>query len=134
MPSKLSIILIASLALNAALLGIVGGRLLSPASAEPTVQMQLERYGPTSDVVAAAWAKLPEADRGELRKQLREGWLAMAADWFASEPFEAGEEQAARAKRATDAVASLMEQVWMFMSASPQTPPEERGGARGRRQ
>lgn len=80
MPSKLSIILIASLALNAALLGIVGGRLLSPASAEPTVQMQLERYGPTSDVVAAAWAKLPESDRGELRKQLRDSWVAMAAE------------------------------------------------------
>lgn len=81
MPSKASVILIASLALNAALLGIVGGRLLSPASAaEPTVQMQLERYGPTSDVVAAAWSQLPEADRDELRKQLRESWVAMAAD------------------------------------------------------
>jgi uncharacterized membrane protein len=80
MPSKVSIILIASLALNAALLGIVGGRLLAPASAEPNVQMQLERYGPTSDVVAAAWAQLPEIDRGELRKQLRESWVAMAPE------------------------------------------------------
>ena len=60
MPSKTSLVLIASLALNAALLGIVGGRLLAPASPKPTVQMQLERYGPTSDVVDAAWAQLPE--------------------------------------------------------------------------
>jgi uncharacterized membrane protein len=77
MPSKASLFLIGSLALNAALLGIVGGRLLSPASTEQTVQMQLERYGPTSDVVQAAWAQLPETDRAELRKQLRESWVAM---------------------------------------------------------
>jgi uncharacterized membrane protein len=77
MPSKPSLFLIGSLALNAALLGIVAGRLFSPASAEPSVQLQLERYGPTSDVVAAAWAKLPEEDRVELRKQLRESWVAM---------------------------------------------------------
>ena len=78
MPSKVSLFLIGSLAVNAVLLGIVGGRMLSPASAEPTVQMQLERYGPTSDVVDAAWAQLPEADRAELRRQLRESWAAMA--------------------------------------------------------
>ncbi len=79
MPSKISLFLIGSLALNAALLGIVGGRLLSPGAnaSEQTVQMQLERYGPTSDVVQAAWAQLPEADRAELRKQLRESWVAM---------------------------------------------------------
>jgi uncharacterized membrane protein len=77
MPSKTSLFLIGSLAVNAALLGIVGGRLFSPASTEPTVQMQLERYGPTSDVVAAAWSQLPESDRAELRKQLRESWVAM---------------------------------------------------------
>lgn len=77
MPSKTSLFLIGSLAINAALLGIVGGRLFSPASTEPTVQMQLERYGPTSDVVSAAWAQLPEADRAELRKQLRDSWVAM---------------------------------------------------------
>jgi len=77
MPSRTSLFLIGSLALNAALLGIVSGRLFSPASGEPTVQMQLERYGPTSDVVAAAWAQLPDADRAELRKQLRESWLSM---------------------------------------------------------
>lgn len=80
MPSKLSLALIASLALNAALLGIVGGRMLAPASAEPAVKMQLERYGPTSDVVAAAWAQLPESDRVELRNQLRGSWVALAAE------------------------------------------------------
>lgn len=79
MPSRTSLFLIGSLALNAALLGIVGGRLLSPGAgaSEPTVQMQLDRYGPTSDVVQAAWAQLPEADRAELRKQLRESWVSM---------------------------------------------------------
>lgn len=80
MPSRMSLFLIGSVAVNAALLGIVGGRLFSPASHEPTVQMQLERYGPTSDVVAAAWAQLPEADRTELRTQLRESWVAMEAE------------------------------------------------------
>jgi uncharacterized membrane protein len=79
MPSKLTLVVIASVALNLALLGIVGGRLLSPAGAgEPTVRMQLERYGPTSDVVAAAWSQLPESDRVELRNQLRGSWVAMA--------------------------------------------------------
>ena len=77
MPSRMSLFLIGSIALNAALLGIVGGRLLSPSSQEPNVQMQLERYGPTSDVVAAAWSELPEADRTELRTLLRESWVAM---------------------------------------------------------
>jgi uncharacterized membrane protein len=72
--------MIVSLVLNAALLGVVGGRLLNPSNSEPTVQMQLDRYGPTSDVVAAAWAQLPEADRSELRKQLRESWVAMTAE------------------------------------------------------
>ncbi len=80
MPSRTSLFLIGSLVLNAALLGIVGGRLFSPQPAEPTAQMQLERYGPTSDVVAAAWAQLPDADRSELRKQLRESWFSMEAE------------------------------------------------------
>ena len=77
MPSRISLFLIGSLAINAALLGIVGGRMLSPASAEPSVQMQLERYGPAADVVEAAWAQLPEADRAELRRQLGGSWVAM---------------------------------------------------------
>ena len=80
MPSRISLFLMGSLAINAVLLGVVGGRMLSPASAEPTVQMQLERYGPTSDVVDAAWAQLPEADRAELRRQLRESWVAMTEE------------------------------------------------------
>lgn len=80
MPSRMSLFLIGSLVLNAALLGIVGGRIFSPASAESSVQMQLERYGPTADVVAAAWQQLPEVDRTELRKQLRESWLAMEGE------------------------------------------------------
>ena len=79
MMSKVSIVLVASLVANAVLVGVVGGRLLSPPRAsEPTVQMQLERYGPTSDVVNAAWKQLPEGDRTALRQELREGWVAMS--------------------------------------------------------
>jgi uncharacterized membrane protein len=79
MRSPLSYLLIASLVSNAVLLGIVAGRMLSPppGEQEPSVQMQLERYGPTSDVVNAAWGHLPESDRKELRRQLRESWVAM---------------------------------------------------------
>jgi uncharacterized membrane protein len=79
MPSKLSLFLIGSLAVNAALLGVVGGRLVSQPK-EPSVQMQLERYGPTSDVVAAAWAQLPDADRKELRRQLRDRWVSLEGE------------------------------------------------------
>ena len=42
--------------------------------------MQLERYGPTSDVVSAAWAQLPDADRKQLRKQLRDRWVALEGE------------------------------------------------------
>jgi uncharacterized membrane protein len=74
-------ILAASLVANAVLIGIVGGRLLSPPQAsEPTAQMQLERYGPTSDVVNAAWKQLPEDDRTVLRHELREKWTAMSEE------------------------------------------------------
>lgn len=77
----LSYVLIGSLVANAILVGVVVGRLLSPAApAEPTVQMQLERYGPTSDVVNAAWEQLPEGDRAQLRKQLRGSWDAMRGE------------------------------------------------------
>ena len=79
MPSKLSLFLIGSLAVNAALLGVVGGRLVNQPK-EPSIQMQLERYGPTSDVVAAAWAKLPDSDRKELRKQLRDRWVSLEGE------------------------------------------------------
>jgi uncharacterized membrane protein len=83
MPSKLSLFLIGSLAVNAALLGIVAGRFLNSsnaASKEPTVQMQLERYGPTSDVVADAWSKLPDEDRKVLRQELRDSWKALEGE------------------------------------------------------
>ena len=75
MMSKLSMVLVASLVANAVLIGVVGGRVFSrQGPSEPTVQMQLERYGPTSDVVNAAWKQLPEEDRAELREQLRQSW------------------------------------------------------------
>ena len=80
MPSKLSLFLIGSLALNAALLGIIAGKLVNSGGKEPSVQMQLDRYGPTSDVVAAAWAQLPEEDRKALRKELRERWIALEGE------------------------------------------------------
>lgn len=76
MPSKTSLFLIGSLAINAALLGIVGGQLANKQGKPPTTA-QFERYGPTSDVVAAAWDQLPESDRKELRQQLRERWVSL---------------------------------------------------------
>ena len=76
MPSKTSLFLIGSLAINAALLGIVGGQLVNKQS-KPLATAQFERYGPTSDVVAAAWEKLPDSDRKELRQQLRERWVSL---------------------------------------------------------
>jgi uncharacterized membrane protein len=79
MPSKTSLFLIGSLAVNAALLGVVGGRLVNSPK-EPSIQMQLERYGPTSDVVAAAWEQLPDADRKELRRQLRDRWVSLEGE------------------------------------------------------
>jgi uncharacterized membrane protein len=79
MPSKTSLFLIGSLAVNAALLGVVGGRLVNSPK-EPSVQMQLERYGPTSDVVSAAWAQLPDEDRKELRNQLRQRWVSLEGE------------------------------------------------------
>jgi uncharacterized membrane protein len=79
MPSRLSMFLIGSLVANAAMVGIVGGRVLSPALPhEPSMELQLEHHGPTSDVVDAAWAQLPEDDRKILRQQLRESWERMA--------------------------------------------------------
>lgn len=77
MPSRFTIALIGSLALNAALVGIIAGRWLTPKPDAQAAQMQLERYGPTSDVVAAAWEQLPEDDQKELGQQLREYWVAM---------------------------------------------------------
>lgn len=71
-----SLYLAVSLAANAVLIGVVGGRLAG--SSQPSaMEMEFERYGPTSDVVAAAWDQLPERDRVDLRKQLRDEWQAM---------------------------------------------------------
>lgn len=80
MPGKLSLLLIASVALNAALLGVVGGRMLGSNKQATPAPMQLERYGPTSDVVARAWEQLPGEDRAELRKQLRERWVSLEGE------------------------------------------------------
>src|SRR5262249_33458421 len=35
---------------------------------------------PPNDVVQSAWSQLPDADRAELKKELRDEWQAMAAD------------------------------------------------------
>jgi uncharacterized membrane protein len=111
MPSKLSLALIASLAVNAALLGVVGGRLVSQPK-EPSVQMQLERYGPTSDVVAAAWEQLPDADRKELRKQLRERWVSLEGE--RNRLREAGQEVCEAAKAEPFNEAKLRDAVTIF--------------------
>lgn len=71
-----SLYLAVSLAINAVLLGIVGGRLLGEQQ-PAAMAMEFERYGPTSDVVSAAWEQLPEQDRAQLREQLRDEWRAM---------------------------------------------------------
>lgn len=81
MAFKLTPVLIVSLAANAALLGVVVGRWLSPpASHEPTIEAQLDRYAPMSSVVGDAWTQLPAEDKVILDKQLRESWVAMAGD------------------------------------------------------
>ncbi|HVY89217.1 MAG TPA: periplasmic heavy metal sensor [Hyphomonadaceae bacterium] len=76
MPSRTSLFLIASLAVNAALLGVVGGGLLNKQH-RPNSEGQA---GPPQSEVAAAWAQLPDSDRAELRKRLRDGWNAMEGD------------------------------------------------------
>jgi uncharacterized membrane protein len=80
MPSKLTIALIASLAVNAALLGVVGGQLVNK-QGRPRPEMSGGRppSPPPSDV-QAAWAQLPDADRAELRKQFQERWVALESD------------------------------------------------------
>lgn len=81
MAFKLSHALVASLTVNAVLLGVVAGRWLSPPSAhEPTIETQLDKYGPTSSVVDDAWSQLPAEDKLVLKKQLRESWLTMAKE------------------------------------------------------
>ncbi len=78
MPSKLALFLIGSVALNAALLGVVGGNFLN--KDKPASRSQSQRTLPTSDVVQAAWAQLPESDRADLRKELRDQWAGMKPD------------------------------------------------------
>lgn len=80
MPRLTISVLVVSLIANAALAGVIGGRLLNHASSAPTPNMQYERYGPASDVVQAAWAKLPNEDRQALRAQLKQAWDAAAPD------------------------------------------------------
>lgn len=80
MGGRLTLALVASLAVNAALLGVVGGRLLGGGKTESANAMQLERYGPTSDTVRAAWDQLPESDRTLLRKELGERWAMMEGE------------------------------------------------------
>lgn len=79
MPSKLSIALIASLAVNAALLGVVGGQLVNKRGPRPEISSGRPPPPPPSDV-QAAWAQLPEADRAELRKQFQERWVVLESD------------------------------------------------------
>jgi len=78
MPSKLSMVLIASLALNAALLGVVGGQLVNKQRERPDIAAN--RPAPPPSGVQAAWAQLPESDRAELRKQFQERWVALEND------------------------------------------------------
>jgi uncharacterized membrane protein len=78
MPSRLAIFLTISVAVNAALLGVVGGGLLN--KDKPAGKAQSQRMLPTSDVVQAAWAQLPEDERADLRHELRESWIAMKPD------------------------------------------------------
>jgi len=81
MTFKLTPALVVSLAANAALLGVVVGRWLSPAALrEPTIEAQLDRYAPMSNVVGDAWTQLPADDKAVLDKQLRESWMAMSGE------------------------------------------------------
>lgn len=81
MAFKLTPVLVVSLAVNAALLGVVVGRWLSPAAPrEPNIEVQLDRDAPMSSVVDDAWSQLPADDKAVLDKQLRESWLAMSEE------------------------------------------------------
>jgi uncharacterized membrane protein len=71
MPSKLVMALIGSVALNAALLGVVAGRFASPTSSKSVEPLAADTKGvrPVSAEVQAAWAKLPDGDRKALNEQ-----------------------------------------------------------------
>lgn len=92
--------LIASVALNAALLGVVGGRLANGAGGPPPPESVIRTTPPPRTVpaeVQAAWAKLPESDRAVLGQQFAELW-------------DAKEEEVNRLIKATRRVAELARQ------------------------
>lgn len=71
--------LIGSVALNAALLGLVGGRFVGGANGVPPPESVIRSTPPPRAVpaeVQAAWAKLPESDRAVLGEQFSELWDA----------------------------------------------------------
>jgi uncharacterized membrane protein len=80
MPSKLVIALIASLAINAALLGVVGGQLANKQRVPRPEFTGARPPSPPPSDVQAAWAQLSEADRAELRKQFQERWVTLESD------------------------------------------------------
>ncbi len=81
MAFKLTPVLVVSLAANAALLGVVVGRWLSPVvPRDPTIEMQLDRNAPMLSVVDDAWLQLSADDKAVLDKQLRESWLSMSEE------------------------------------------------------
>lgn len=78
MARLLPTLLAVSALVNVALIGVVGARFLGPHG--PGARETHREGPPGSDVVRAAWAQLPEADRTALRSDLREQWTAMAPD------------------------------------------------------
>lgn len=72
MAIKLQYWLIASIAANAALLGVVGGRLINPKpDFQPAETYERPGSRPVSAEIQAAWSGLPEADRRELGAQFK---------------------------------------------------------------
>jgi len=80
MTSWLKLLLIGSLALNAALVGVVAGRWLTPQGEAATPGADIARSATSPDVVTTAWGQLSEADRSHLRQDLRASWAAMGDD------------------------------------------------------
>lgn len=79
MANRTLILLVGSLALNAALVGLVGGRMVNNQRA-PIEEKYVERYTPASETVLQAWAQLPDAKRESLRQELRDAWNAAEAE------------------------------------------------------
>ena len=78
MTSWLKRLLIGSLALNAALVGVVAGRWLTPRADDAGSSAVVAQDGADPDVMTTAWGQLSEPDRAELRQQLRASWAAMS--------------------------------------------------------